>query len=198
MAETGFRKGISGYFTRPLVRILARTPVTPNVLSWTGFAITLVSGLVIGYGHLFVAGWLVLFAGLFDMLDGALARQVNRITRFGAALDSTLDRLSEAILFLSLMVWFAQNQEVLMVLVTGATLVGSFMVSYIRARAEGIGLELKDGLFTRAERVIVLALGLLLSRFGLVLATAIYIILVFSLFTAGQRLYLVWRKARTS
>jgi len=190
----GFRKNISVRLTRPLVKLLARTPVTPDALTWTGFLLTVVAAVVIGSGHLFAGGWAVLFAGLFDMLDGALARLTNKVTDFGAALDSTLDRLSEAVLLLAVMFRYAQNQSYWFVLLTGIALAGSFMVSYIRARAEGLGLKLTEGFFTRADRVIVLALGLLLSRFNGILAIALGIIAVLSFFTAGQRLYLVRRK----
>jgi len=193
----GFRKDVSVRLTNPVVRLLARSPVTPNILTWLGFILAIVAAVVIGTGHLFAGGWLVLFAAAFDMLDGALARLTNRTSAFGGALDSTLDRLSEAVILLAVMFWYARSQQEWLVMLTGITLVFSFIVSYIRARAEGLGLELKDGIFTRAERVIVLSLGLLLSHFSGILAIALGIIAVLSIITAGQRLFLVWRKTRT-
>ncbi|GAH64925.1 unnamed protein product, partial [marine sediment metagenome] len=141
-------------------------------------------------GHLFAAGFLVLLAGFFDILDGALARYTNRTTRFGAVLDSILDRLAEAAVLLAILVLFARELPV--ALLVCLALLGSLLVSYIRARAEALGLECQAGLFTRAERVIVLALGLWLNQ----LVIALAIIVVFSFFTAGQRLVYVWQQTR--
>ena len=143
------------------------------------------------------AGFMVLFAGLFDMLDGALARATNRVTRFGGILDSTLDRLSEAVLLLSILVIYTRGQQVAESLLVGIALLGSLLVSYIKARTEALGIECNVGLFTRPERVIVLALGLLLSQFAYALITALAIITAFSFFTAGQRLLNAWRQTRT-
>lgn len=139
-------------------------------------------------GHLFAAGWVVLVAGLFDMLDGALARHTKQVTKFGAILDSTLDRLAEAVLLLSILFLYAREGATFGALLVGITLLGSLMVSYIRARAESLDIECLVGLFTRPERVIVLALGLLLNQIDYVLIIALAIIAVFSFFTAGQRL----------
>lgn len=190
------RKDFAYRITYPIAHLIARTSITPNTLTWTGFVLTVGAATIIYLGHPFAAGWLVLFAGLFDMLDGALARLTKRITLFGAALDSTLDRLSEAVLLMGVMALFIRLGDTGFALLSGGTMVGSFMVSYIRARAEGIGLDLKEGWFTRAERVIVLALGLLLSRFAIALPIALGIIFVLSFLTAGQRLFLVWQKTR--
>jgi CDP-diacylglycerol--glycerol-3-phosphate 3-phosphatidyltransferase len=190
------RKIISNYVTQPIVNLLARTPVTPNMLTWLGFLITIGAAIIIATDHLWIAGIVVLVAGLFDMLDGALARVTNRVTRFGGILDSTLDRLSEAALLLSLLVVYARGQDVAESLLVGIALLGSLMVSYIRARVEGLGIECKVGLFTRPERVIVLALGLILSQFDYALITALAIITFFSYFTLGQRLIHAWQQTK--
>jgi len=190
------RKNISNCVTQPIVNLLARTPLTPNALTWLGFCITIGAAALIVTEHLLAAGIIVLVAGLFDMLDGALARVTNRVTRFGGILDSTLDRLSEAILLLGLLAVFARGGEVAESLLVGFALLGSLMVSYIRARMEGLGIECKAGLFTRPERVIVLALGLLLSGFDYALVTALSVIIFFSYFTAVQRLIFAWRQTR--
>ena len=191
------RKAISGYVTQPVVRILAKTPLTPNTLTWLGFWITVVAAALVVTGNLFAAGLVVLFAGFFDMMDGALARTTNRVTRFGGVLDSTLDRLSEAILLLSILVLYTRGQQVAESLLVGVALLGSLLVSYIRARIEALGIECKVGLFTRPERVIILALGLLLSQFNHALVIALVIITVFSFFTVCQRLLYAWRQTRS-
>jgi CDP-diacylglycerol--glycerol-3-phosphate 3-phosphatidyltransferase len=190
------RQVISQYVTQPPVKLLARTPVTPNTLTWLGLLITAGAAALIATEHLFAAGFVVLVAGVFDMLDGALARLTNRVTRFGGILDSTLDRVSEAILLLALLAVFARDQKVAESLLTGIVLFSSLMVSYLRSRIEAMGIDCKIGLFTRPERVIILALGLLLSQFEYALITALAIIAVLSIFTAGQRFYHAWRQTR--
>ena len=186
------RKAESSYFTNPVVRILARTPVSPGALTWLGFVLAIAAAVLITTEQLLVAGFVVLVAGFLDMLDGALARRTNRVSRFGAVLDSTLDRLSEGVLLLGILVLFAGKGEVTWVLLTGIALIASLLVSYIRARAEALGLECAVGLFTRPERIIVLVLGLLLNQLEIALA----IIAALSLFTAGQRLVYVLRQAK--
>jgi len=192
------RKTAAYYLTQPAVRLLAKTPVAPNAITWSGFLVTIGAAALIATGHPFAAGFVVLFAGFFDILDGALARSTNRTTQFGAVLDSTLDRLSEAVLLLGILVFylFGDNQSVVGILLVCIALVGSPLVSYIRARAEALGLECQVGLFTRAERVVVLALGLLLSQIDYALITALAIIVVFSFITVTQRLLHVWRQTK--
>ena len=190
------RKIISQYTTQPIVKLIARTPVTPDTLTWLGFLLTVASAVLVVNGNLFIAGLVVLFAGFFDMLDGALARITNRVTRFGGVLDSTLDRLSEAVVMLGILVVYAREQQVWASLLVGVTLVGSFMVSYLRARVEALGIECREGVFTRPERVIILSVGLLLSRFDYALVIALSIIALFSFLTVGQRLVYAWRRTR--
>jgi CDP-diacylglycerol--glycerol-3-phosphate 3-phosphatidyltransferase len=192
------RKTIAKYVTQPVIKLLARTPVTPNTITWLGFWITVGAAALIVTGHLFAAGFVVLIAGFFDMMDGALARTTNQVTRFGGILDSTLDRLSEAVLLLGLLAIYARGQQVAESLLIGIALLGSLLVSYIKARTEVLGIECNVGLFTRPERVIILALGLLLSRFDYALVTALAVITFFSFFTAGQRLLHAWRQTRTT
>jgi CDP-diacylglycerol--glycerol-3-phosphate 3-phosphatidyltransferase len=195
---SGFRKTAGHSLTRLIVQPLSKTPISPNAITWFGFLLTLGAAALIITEHLFAAGFVVLLAGFFDMLDGALARSTGRVTQFGAVLDSTLDRLAEGALLLSILVIYAREQSILGVSIVGVALLGSVLVSYIRARAEAIGLDCEVGLFTRAERVVVLALGLLLSQIDYALIVALGIIMVFSFVTAGQRLIYVWRKTKKS
>ncbi len=190
------RKTIAYYLTQPVVRLLAKTPIAPNAVSWFGFLLTVGAAALIITEHLFAAGFVVLIAGFFDILDGALARSTNRTSQFGAVLDSTLDRLAEAVLLLGILVLYAREQSAIGILVVGVALPSSLLVSYIRARAESLGLECQVGFFTRAERVIVLALGLMLSQFDYALIAALAIIVVFSLITVTQRLLYVWRQTK--
>ncbi len=186
------RKTLAERLTEPTIRFLARTSITPSTVTWLGFIVAVVAAALIAGGNLVAAGVLVLVAGSLDMLDGALARGTGRVTRFGAILDSTLDRLSEAALLIGILVLFAAEARLAAVLLVGITLTGSQLVSYIRARAEALGLEARVGLFTRPERVIVLALGLLLNQ----LVIALVVITVLSFFTVGQRLVYVRRQLK--
>lgn len=191
------RRTVARYLTQALARLLAKTPVTPNAISWFGLLVSGGAAALIITGHLFAAGWVVLVAGFFDLLDGALARSANRVTLFGTVLDATLDRLAEAALLLGILVLYAREQSTVGIMIVGLALIGSVLVSYIRARAESVGLECQVGLFTRAERVVVLALGLLLSQIDDALIIALAVIVVFSFVTVGQRLLYVWQRTRT-
>ena len=192
------RKLVAYYLTQPAAELLARTSITPNIITWFGFLITLGAAVLIVTGHLFAAGLVVLLAGFFDILDGALARRTNQTTRFGALLDSTLDRLAEAALLLGIIVLYIRGGFIVGILLAGIALPSSLLVSYVKARAEALGLECQVGLFTRAERMTVLALGLLLSQIDYAfLVTALAIIVLFSFITAGQRVLYVWQQTKS-
>jgi CDP-diacylglycerol--glycerol-3-phosphate 3-phosphatidyltransferase len=192
------RRTLANSVAPPLARLLAGTPLTPNVITWLGFLINVGAAVLVAFGHFLAAGALVLVAGLFDLLDGALARLTNRVSRFGGILDSTLDRLSEAAVLLALLVVFARGQHVNSTLLVGITLLGSLMVSYIRARMEGMGIECRAGIFTRPERVVVLALGLMLNQFDYALISALGVVAFFSWITVVERFIYAWRQTRNS
>jgi CDP-diacylglycerol---glycerol-3-phosphate 3-phosphatidyltransferase len=189
---------ISDYLRRisqPLLRaisgFLARTGITPNALSLLGFALNLAVAVVLATGHLRWGGLLIIVVSLFDGLDGALARYTGKSSVFGAFLDSTLDRYSEAGLFVALVWHFLSLGSRAEVMLACVALFGSEAVSYTRARAEGLGLDCKVGWFTRAERMIVLALGLAL---GLPLIT-LWVLAIFTNITSVQRILYVRRRA---
>jgi CDP-diacylglycerol--glycerol-3-phosphate 3-phosphatidyltransferase len=166
------------------------------MISVAGFAGNLVAACLAAGGHFLPAGIVMLVASALDLLDGALARKTGTVTRFGAVFDSVLDRLSEAAVLGGLLFHFSQlsgdhTEEVILVF---TAIVGSLMVSYVRARAEGIGLELREGLFTRAERVLLLG-GALVVGFGMV-RWALWALAVLSILTAAQRVFTVWQKTR--
>ena len=187
-----FRRIISNRITGPLVPFLSKIGLTPDAVTWIGLVINLAAAAVIALGHLLTGGILLIVAGLFDILDGALARYSNKTTTFGAILDSTFDRLSEAALLCGLLVYSVLNGYSTELYLIFAVLVFSFLVSYVRARSEGMGIECRVGLFTRAERVIILALGLLLNQ----VLIALIVLALFSFFTFGQRMFHVYRKTK--
>ena len=179
-------------FTAPVARALSHTPVTPDFLTWFGFLLTCGAASLIALHHFLWGGIGILVAGLMDTFDGALARQTGRASRFGAVLDSTLDRFSEGVVLLGVIYVLARDGSYRGAALAGATLMLSFAVSYIRARAEGMGVECSEGWFTRTERVIVIALGLIVNQ----VIIALSIVSVLSLITAAQRLYVSWRKLK--
>jgi CDP-diacylglycerol--glycerol-3-phosphate 3-phosphatidyltransferase len=186
------RKFAATKITGPLIPLLSKTGLTPDILTWIGLFINIIAAAMVATNHLLIGGILVLFSGLFDILDGALARYINKTTRFGALLDSTFDRLSEALVLIGILILYINGEHALEILLIFGVMVASFLISYIRARAEGLGIECKAGLFTRAERVIILALGLMVNQ---VLITLI-VLAVFTFVTVIQRLVHVWRQTK--
>lgn len=185
-------KYIRPYFLDPMSRLahrLHRMGVTPNAVTITGFILTLLSTVMLATGNLFWGAFVLWGAAMFDMLDGALARYADQVSKFGAFLDSTLDRYAESITFLGLAFYFSykpgSQTELFLIFLT---LIGSWMVSYTRARAEGLGIECKVGFLQRPERLTILIAGLIL---GLVLPV-LWILAVFTNMTAFQRIYEVY------
>jgi Phosphatidylglycerophosphate synthase len=187
------RRSIASHITNPIVGEVSKSGIKPNALTLIGLAINIAAAYFIAFSHFLLGGILVLVSGLFDLLDGALARFTGQTTKFGAILDSTTDRISEAVILCGLLVWYIPKGSTLEIVLIFAVLIGSFLVSYIRARAEGLGLECQVGLFTRAERVIVLAVGLLLNQVFIVLC----ILVAFVYITVVQRLLYLWKQAKS-
>ncbi|HXK33733.1 MAG TPA: CDP-alcohol phosphatidyltransferase family protein [Dehalococcoidia bacterium] len=185
---------VSTRITDPIVSPLAAAGVTPNMISVAGFSGNVAAGVLAASGEFLLAGIVMLIASALDLLDGALARKTNTVSRFGAVFDSVLDRLSEAAVLGGLLYHFQEvgghTQETVLCF---AAIVGSLMVSYVRARAEGEGLQLREGLFTRAERVILLG-GALVIGVDEVLLAALWVLAVLSHVTAAQRVFTVWQK----
>ncbi len=186
------RRSLAQRVNKIPAELVAKTRISPNIVTALGLLVALVTAWVLSTGHFFLGGFLVLVSGAFDMLDGAVARISGRSTRFGAILDSTFDRLSEAALFLGLLAYYANQGSFQEIVLVGAALVGSMMTSYVRARAEVLGLKCEVGLFTRPERVILLAIGLIFNQMLVIL----WIIAVLSNLVAWQRLSYVWQQLR--
>jgi CDP-diacylglycerol--glycerol-3-phosphate 3-phosphatidyltransferase len=204
---------------RPVVRLLVRLGVGPDVLTLAGLGLSLIAGLTFFIGQFRAAAFWMLAAALFDLLDGEVARATGRASRFGAFLDSTLDRVAEAALLGGIAGYYLTHllqliddpmlraeeavrglQPItwaLAVLVTLAALAGSFMVSYARARAEGIGVECKVGWFERTERLVLLMLGALFGV-GPVMMGVLLLLMAMSWWTAAQRVLHVWRSTRAA
>lgn len=176
----------------PVVSLLVRLGVSPNGLTLAGCLLNVVAGVLIGLGHVQWGGALMTFVAMpMDALDGSLARRLGKESRFGAFFDSVLDRYAEGALLLGVAWYFVSAGDVASVVVTVAALIGSLMVSYTRARAEGIGIECKVGLFSRFGRFALLAVGLLLNQ----PVVMIWLLAVLSNVTAVQRVVHVLRAA---
>lgn len=190
------RGSLSQYVEAPSVRLFTAIGITANGVTILGLLVGLVAAALAGAGWLLAAALVFLAASLLDMFDGALARQGSQASAFGALLDSTVDRLSEGALLLGLVVYavrsgLSEGRMVALVALLMATLLASQMVSYVRARGEGLGVKTKEvGLLTRAERVVLFSLGLGLQGLGvdLALEVALGIIAALSIVTLAQRL----------
>ncbi len=171
---------------------------TPNGLTVIGFVAMCGAAVVIASGNFVPGGALIGFAAIFDALDGSLARLTNRASKFGAFLDSTTDRFAEGALFLGILFAYLQRGVTFAAYLIYLALLGSLMVSYARARAEGIGVECSEGLLTRFERMGLLFLGLISTYFfgDISIFVALAMIAVFANITAVQRIWLVYRATR--
>ena len=196
MFTTRFEAWVRRHAER-LMSAVASLPVTPNQITVVGTSIAFVAAILAGFGQLRWAGVVLAFGGTFDILDGALARSTRRSYPYGAFLDSTLDRYSEGAVYLGLAVYFAGTPgpwQRWLILGTAAALAGSFLVSYVRARAQSLGFTCKTGLFQRPERVVLTVIGLILGGYWLYAVVAILAVL--TNLTALQRIREVWLQGR--
>jgi CDP-diacylglycerol--glycerol-3-phosphate 3-phosphatidyltransferase len=191
------------YVVEPVARALLRIGVTPNAVTVAGTVGVLVGALGFGArGHLVVGALIVTFFALTDMLDGTMARMSGGSTRFGALLDSTMDRIADGAVFGAVTFWLASQGNPYLGVVAGLLcLVLGQVVSYVKARAEGLGLGADVGVAERPERLIIVGIGGLLGGLGLDwgLPAALWVLALLSLITVGQRIRYVYRedKART-
>ena len=185
-----------------LVGVFRDSPITPNMLTLFGLVITGVGSLLVAMGLLLIGGVVLAFAGLFDIFDGALARAAGKVYRYGAFLDSTVDRYSEGVVYLGILIYFLDQHDGLRPIIVLIALAGSFLVSYVRARAQSLGFTCDVGILARPERVVIIVAGLLLESVGLKigawtpLTVALVILAVGTNFTAVQRVWVVWQQNR--
>ena len=179
---------------RGLVTVLRLRRVSPNALTITGLVVTVAAAVLIGLGWLIAGGVVLLLAGLFDILDGAVARVAHRVQRYGAFLDSTTDRYSEVVTYVALLYHFVSrggNQVPAMLVIIALS--GSLLVSYVRARAQSLGFVCDGGVLARPERVVITVAGLVVP---VLLIPALWVLALLTNVTALQRIWFVWRQAR--
>jgi CDP-diacylglycerol---glycerol-3-phosphate 3-phosphatidyltransferase len=198
--------GAGGPLTATEIRALARdrlieSRLTPNAISITGLLGNVVAAVLIFENHFVLAGIAFILGSVCDMLDGRYSRMSGKGSPFGAFLDSTLDRVSEGIVLAAVAAYFAQQQDDWATLATVLTVVGSFSVSYTRARAEALGVECKVGIASRPVRVVILSIGLVFAAEELVpgldlLEASIYAMAALTIFTTFQRVFHVRTQLR--
>jgi len=178
----------AGVITMPIARVVGRLGIHPNTLTMIGLLLQIGVAVVFGLGYLRLGGWLLLIVAPVDALDGALARALGKQSRFGAFLDSTMDRIADAVLILGLTTHYLYQEEYVAAALLLVSLVAAMMVSYIRARAEALGFSCKVGLLTRMERILLIAA---LSALGFPLLM-VWALAILSIFTVVQRMLYVY------
>ncbi len=177
---------IGKYFEKMLTSLARTVEIDPNTITIAGFIVTIIASIVLTH-NLFIGGILIVVGSLFDMFDGISARMYNKVTEYGAFLDSVIDRYSDSVLLTGFAWYFIKKGSIAGALLSVGTMVGALLISYVRARAESLGKECKTGLMERPERIVFMSLAALT---GLVFP---FMILLFVLthYTVIQRVYFV-------
>ncbi len=187
-----------------MVRGLASAGISPNILTTIGVTINIGCALLFGFGEFFWAGVVLIVANLFDMLDGNVARLTGNVTKFGSFLDSSLDRLSDMVAFLGIIMFYSRNvpqHSLLNVFLAGLGMIASVMVSYTTARSEGLGVKANVGFLQRPERMVLLIIGALstwdwssTNFFANRMPQVLWVLAIGSLWTMIQRMLYIWRE----
>jgi len=177
-----------------IVYVLSALRISPNMLTILGLVINLYAAYLFAGDRFVAAGGVVIFAGLFDMLDGQVARLTNRVSAFGAFLDSVIDRYSDVVLFIGLLIYYARVRRFFYVVLVAIVMAGSVMVSYTRARAESLIPQCKVGFLERPERIVLIIIGALFNR----MAGVLWVIAVLSNVTVFHRCLYTWKETLNS
>lgn len=173
----------------PLVKILSKVP--PNILTLTGFLIVLFSSIVISLGNFRIGGIILILGTILDAVDGQIARNAGKTSMFGAFIDSTLDRYGDFFIFISIAI---AGRESILASLSIIALLGAYITSYTRARADSLGVEIKEGHFTRFERILIIIIGLLMGK-----RFIIYFLIILALgtnITAIHRIFLAYKRMK--
>lgn len=190
MNRVSAREMISSYVERPVAGALAKIGVSPNMVTMAGLVGAGISAWLISEGMLWAGGVVMLFAGILDLFDGALARSTGQDSPFGALLDSVVDRVSEIVVLLGLLIYYARADSLEGTVLVYLAVGGSVMVSYLRARSEGLGIDCKVGIMTRPERVAALGFGLIVGHWvPVVMLVVLGAIAGLTILTTAQRLF---------
>lgn len=197
MNRASLRQALNAYIEQPVARALARLGVSPNAVTFAGLVGAGISAYLISEGIFWAGGVVMLLAGILDLFDGALARATGQDSDFGALLDSVIDRVSEIVVLLGLLLFYTRSGSVEGSVLVYLAVGGSIMVSYLRARSEGLGIDCKVGIMTRPERVAALGFGLIIGQWlpNVVLAV-LGAIAALTILTTAQRLFHTWRSLK--
>ena len=197
MNRAAARRVVALYLETPVVAFLGRIGLSPNSVTLLGLVVAGASAYLLSVGNLWAGGVVLLASGMFDFFDGALARASGRASSFGALLDSVVDRLSETAVLLGLLLYYLQRDSTEGAVLVYLALAGSIMVSYLRARAEGLGIECNVGIMTRPERVILLGIALVVGEWEtLAVLVALGVIAGLASMTSAQRMLHTWQALR--
>ncbi|MBV9267533.1 MAG: CDP-alcohol phosphatidyltransferase family protein [Acidobacteriaceae bacterium] len=177
---------------RLIVRALALSKINPNVLTFLGLVVNMIAAAFLAFGQFRTAGCVIIFAGLFDMVDGRVARETNRVTRFGAFFDSVLDRYSDLGLLVGLLVYYGTINRPSYVVLTAVVMTASVMISYTRTRAENIIPTCKVGFLERPERIVLVIIGALFDR----MAPVLWVLAVLGNITVIHRMIFTYQEAK--
>jgi len=177
---------------RLIVRALALSRIHPNMLTFIGLLINAAGAVLLARGRFLVAGIVIIVAAIFDMVDGRVARETQQVTPFGGFFDSVVDRYSDLVLLMGLLVYYASINRFFYVVLTAVVMTGSVMVSYTRARAENFIPKCKAGFMERPERIVLLIIGALFNR----MAQVLWVIAVLANITVMHRMLHTWRETR--
>jgi CDP-diacylglycerol--glycerol-3-phosphate 3-phosphatidyltransferase len=180
-------------FLYTVLKIFSGERSNPNLFTLLGFFATLVASLLILMGFWFFAGLAIILSGLFDLFDGVVARKLEKVTTLGSFLDSVLDRYSDLLLLLAILIHYLKKGEPGLVILTSFVSMGTVLIPYVRAKAESLQIQCTIGLMERAERIILLSVGTLFQWMEPVL----WILVILTHFTVLQRIYYVWKKLRS-
>src|SRR5438270_2788199 len=183
---------VANKIIRLFVRALALSKINPNVLTFLGLVINMVAATFLAFGRFRTAGFVIIFAGLFDMVDGRVARATNQVTRFGGFFDSVLDRYSDLALLVGLLVYYGTINRPSYVVLTAVVMTASVMISYTRTRAENIIPACKVGFLERPERIVLLIIGALFDR----MAPVLWVIAVLGNLTVIHRMIFTYQEAK--
>ncbi|HJX00303.1 MAG TPA: CDP-alcohol phosphatidyltransferase family protein [Terriglobales bacterium] len=199
MSWTGAFGRACGKLLYAIVRGLSLTHISPNILTFTGLVINIIAAILFGYAKgdhqprlFFYAGLVILAAGIFDMVDGRVARATHQVTTFGAFFDSVIDRYSDIALFFGLLVYYARANHFFYVVLVGLVMTTSVMVSYTRARAESLIPSCKVGFLERPERIVLVLIGALFNR----MAPVLWVIAVLSTITVIHRMWYTYQQMK--
>ena len=190
MTFTGLIGKICMFPLRAIIATCVALRIHPNILTLIGLLINVFAMVLFAKGIFLWAGFVIVLAGIFDMVDGEVARRTKRVTKFGAFFDSVIDRYSDMLLLLGLMIWYGKINRIFYVGLTGLVLIGSVLTSYTRARAESLIPACKVGFLERPERIVLLIIGSLADR----MAAVLWVMAILSNWTVSQRIWYTWRE----